>query len=54
MATKPIAGIEPFTGRAAKWLTQYLHRAKADPEKQREVNRRIRAGAARVAPGKLK
>jgi len=52
MATKPIVGIEPFTGKAAQWLAKYLGGAKADPEKQRAVNERIRKGASRVVAGK--
>lgn len=54
MATKPLVGIEPFTGKAAQWLAKYLGGAKADPEKQRAVDRRIREGASKVVAGKRK
>ena len=47
---KPIEGIKPFDGKAAKWLSGYLRNTKVDPEKQRQVNARIRQGAKRVRP----
>jgi len=47
---KPIEGIPPFTGDAAKWLTDYLKRVKGDPAKQREIARRDKEIAKRVRP----
>lgn len=48
---KPIAAIEPFTGKAAKWLWKYLRETRADPIEQAKVNERIREGAARAVRG---
>ena len=46
-----IRGIEPFTGKAAKWLTDYMKNTKADPDKQAEVDRCIRESASRCVKG---
>jgi len=51
VATKPIAGIQPFTGKAAQWLANYLKTTKADPAEQEKVNQRIREGASQIVPG---
>ncbi len=37
---RPIIGIAPFIGKAAKWLRDYLECARPDPEKIAEQERR--------------
>ena len=51
MGTKPITRIEPFTGKAAKALTEYLNETQVDPEEQAKVNQRIRKSASRAVKG---
>lgn len=34
---KPIQGIQPFTGKSAEWMQDYLASFKPDLEKQRKV-----------------
>lgn len=49
---RPIAGIEPFTGKAAKALWDYLDNTEVDPEEQEKENQRIRKSASRAVPGR--
>ncbi len=51
MATKPITRIEPFTGEAAKALTDYLNNTEVDPKEQEKVNQAIRKSASRSVEG---
>jgi len=36
---KPIEGIPPFKGKAAKWLAAYMRTAQPDPEKAKQLER---------------
>lgn len=36
---RPIEGIRPFTGKAARWLIDYLKNARPDPEKAAQAIR---------------
>ncbi len=45
---KPIQGIQPFTGKSAEWMTNYLASFKPDLEKQREVEEIEQKMARRV------
>lgn len=51
MATKPITRIEPFTGKAAEALTEYLNNTEVDPKEQEKVNQAIRKSASRSVEG---
>ncbi len=51
MSTRPITRIEPFTGEAAKWLTDYLNNTEVDPKEQEKVNQQIRKSASRCIKG---
>lgn len=51
MATKPITRIEPFTGKAAKALTDYLNNTRVDPKAQAKINDAIRKSASRAVKG---
>lgn len=48
---KPITRIEPFTGEAAKALTEYLNNTEVDPQEQEKVNQAIRKSASRCVDG---
>ena len=48
---KPITRIEPFTGKAAKALMDYLENTEVDPVEQAKVDAEIRKGAARSVDG---
>jgi hypothetical protein len=45
---KPIQGIEPFTGKAAEWLSGYLNSFKPDTEKQAKDEQREQEFAKRI------
>ena len=47
---KPIEGIPPFRGSAAKWLDRYLSKAHLDPAKQERIERADREIAQKVKP----
>jgi hypothetical protein len=46
---RPIEGIPPFKGKAAKWMTDYLKTARPDAEKVEQA-RRDQEVAKRVKP----
>lgn len=51
MKNSGIFHIEPFTGKAAEWLRDYLENTHVDPEEQEKVNQRIRKNASRAVKG---
>ena len=46
---RPIEGIPPFKGKAAKWLMDYLKTARPDPAKIEQA-RRDKETARRIKP----
>ena len=47
---KPIEGIPPFRGAAARWLDRYLSKPRRDPREQERIERADREIARNVKP----